>query len=216
MAVPIKVQSMPKVLYVEDSTTSQLLMRRLLSDVCELSIVSTLAQAEAALFCQSFDLLIADYLFPQGDTPSFIATIRRQFSREKLPIIVVSSAMDSLLLSQLIKMGVNDGLPKPLHPVDFKALVGKMLHEPYVRTPEHTLVAIRCFQWFADGKYHQHCPELGLTITDADKASLAKQMHQAIEQAFSLGKALGETTQESVVTHLFSMPSRLGGAEANR
>ena len=62
---------MKRVLYAEDSTTSQLLMRRLLANLCELTITSTLAQAEIALLSQPYDLLITDFLFPEGDTLNF-------------------------------------------------------------------------------------------------------------------------------------------------
>ena len=199
---------MKRVLYAEDSTTSQLLMRRLLANLCELTITSTLAQTEIALLRQPYDLLITDFLFPEGDTLNFIENTRRTIGREAMPIIVVSSAMDALLLSRLLKIGVNDGLPKPLHPINFQATVERMLSAPYVRTPDQIVTAIRCFQWVCDNTYHQFCPELGITLSGTDKTELDQRMRAAIAQEIAQGKSLGNTTRETTTTHLFSSPAR--------
>lgn len=205
---------MKRVLYAEDSTTSQLLMRRLLAGLCELTITSTLAQTEIALLQQPYDLLITDFLFPEGDTLNFIENTRRTFSREAMPIIVVSSAMDALLLSRLLRIGANDGLPKPLHPSNFQATVERMLTAPYVRTPDQVVTAVRCFQWICDKTYHQFCPELGIALCGEDKTELDQRMRATIAQEIGQGKQLGNTSREKTTTHLFSVPARPKPADA--
>ncbi len=193
---------MKHVLYAEDSLTSQLLLRRSIADLCEVTVTSTLAQTEAALAVQRYDLLIADYLFPEGNIFELLSNLRQSDRYHAMPIVVISSAMDALLLTRLLKIGVNDGLSKPLPPSELRLLVERMLTAPYVRTLEQSLTGVRCFQWFAHGEYHQYCPELALRLSGTSKAEVEQRMLATLEQHQAQGVELDTTSHESVVTHL--------------
>jgi CheY-like chemotaxis protein len=193
---------MKNVLYVEDSVTSQLLMRKHLAGICELVVTASLQKAAALLEERDFALLIADFLFPEGDATELIRQVRRTPRRESMPIIVVSGSMDGLLLSQVLQAGANDALAKPLKNQEIRGMVATMLETPYVRRLEHEIMGVCCLQWQKAGRFYQHCPETGLTVEGAIKEDVASQMQAALETKARQGVALGQTAHETMITHV--------------
>ena len=193
---------MKHVLYVEDSGIARLLMRKCLSDLCDITMVSTLQAGFQALQEQQFDLLIADFVFPEGDALDLIEHARQSASWEKFPIIVVSSTMDRMLLNRVLKVGANEALPKPLITETFRALVERMLHDPYVRAPKDVVNGVSCFQWRANGLFHQYCPELNLAVSGATRSEAAQRMKALLKEHSEKGTPLGATSQEAVVVHM--------------
>lgn len=193
---------MKQVLYVEDSATSQLLMRKYLAGVCELTITPSLRMAVSLLSERSFDLLISDFLFPEGDALDLVQNARKLEATKAMPIIVISSSMDGALLSRVLKAGANEGMSKPLATVEFRAVVARMLSAPYVRSLERAISSVACFQWATRGAIFQFCPELNLTLTGPTKDEVSKQMLRALQERLAQGVELGYTNHEMVVTHV--------------
>ena len=90
---------MSEVLYVEDSTTSQMLMRRFLEGIAELTIASSLEAALQLLRERRFDLMVADYNFPEGNSLQLIQYVRSAPMHHQMPVIVVSSSMGAPMLT---------------------------------------------------------------------------------------------------------------------
>jgi CheY-like chemotaxis protein len=193
---------MKQVLYVEDSATSQLLMRKYLAGVCELTITPSLRMATALFSERTFDLLISDFLFPEGDALDLIQHVRRNETSKTIPIVVISSSMDGALLSRVLKVGANEGLSKPLATAEFRSVVARMLEAPYVRSLERAICSVTCFQWAMRGAVFQFCPELGLTITGPTKDEVTKRMLTALQDRLAQGADLGYTNHEVAVTHV--------------
>jgi len=197
---------MKDILYIEDSSMSQLLMRRYVGDAGALTICSTLRSAITRLQEHHFDLLITDYMFPEGDSLDLIIGVRHKFSAEELPIIVVSGSMDRLLLSCVLKAGANDGFPKPLKTVEFNEAVNRMLTQPYVRSPEHGAIDVRCFQWMNNGVHHQFCPDLALTCSGSSREEAAAKMQSLLEASLSERKLLGGASHLGIASHIVELP----------
>jgi len=193
---------MKNVLYVEDSVTSQLLMRKHLDGLCELVVTASLQKAAALLEERDFALLVADFLFPEGDTTELIRQVRRTPRLASMPVIVVSGSMDGLLLSRVLRAGANDALAKPLKNQEIRSMVAIMLEQPYRRRLEHEILGVCCLQWQITGRFFQHCPEIGLTVEGANKEEVAGRMQAALEAASREGTALGHTAHETLITHL--------------
>lgn len=193
---------MKQVLYVEDSATAQLLMRKCLGSLCETTVISTLSAAFRAVDERHFDLIISDFLFPEGDALGFIEHVRQTRSWEKLPIVVVSASMDRMLESRMLKTGANEALPKPLITEEFRALIRRMFDEPYRHEPKAGLNGVSCFQWQANGCFHQYCPEANLTVSGATKAEAAQRMKALLDEQSDNGVALGGVSHAGVVTHV--------------
>jgi len=192
---------MKQVLYVEDSATSQLLMRKYVSGLCELTITPSLRTAMSLLESRTFDLLIADFIFPEGDATGLIQYVRSSTTLSALPILVVSSSLDAVLLSRVLKAGANDGLCKPLKTSEVRSLVEQMLHAPFFRSLEHSMVGVCCFQWVAKGAVYQFCPELKLTLSGPTKDEVTKQMLIALQAKAKEGFELGSITHEAIAMH---------------
>jgi len=193
---------MKQVLYVEDSATSQLLMRKYLASICELTITPSLRMAVSLVAEHKFDLLISDFLFPEGDALDLLQHVRRSEATKAMPIVVVSSSMDGALLSRVLKAGANEGLSKPLATAEFRSVVTRMLEEPYVRSMESAICSVSCFQWATRGAISQFCPELNLTVTGPTKEDVSARMLAALKEKLGQGIDLGYTNHEMVVTHV--------------
>jgi CheY-like chemotaxis protein len=193
---------MKQVLYAEDSLASQALMRRFLRDKCALTVVPSPGAAKDLLDQQPFSLLIADFLYPEGDAINLISGIRRTKGPLDLPIIVVSSSMDRLLLSRVLRAGANDAIAKPIDPPSFCTLVERMLTEPFVREQEHGVLGVCCFQWEHGNAFHQYCPELGITVTGTSRDDANAQMFETIRNRLAQGADMGATKNESMVNHV--------------
>lgn len=193
---------MPQILYVESSVTAQALMRKFLKDLCDLTIAKSVPDAKALLAQKSFELVITDFLFPSGDALDFIKWLRKREATRSVPIIVVSSSMDRVVLSRVIRAGANDGLGKPLDVPSFRTLITRMLAQPFVREIKDRVHRVCCFQWCADDRYFEFCPDLDLTVSGATQAEAAQRMEDALRSAEVRRESLGGTTQESVVTHI--------------
>jgi two-component system phosphate regulon response regulator PhoB len=193
-----------QVLYVEDSSTSQLIMRKYIETMGlgELTIAPTPGAAIHLLDDTSFDLIITDYLFPSGDALELIRHIRRAPAHQLVPIIVISGSMDEALLSRVVKAGANDGLAKPLDASVVCNMVRCMLQAPYVRKLERSISTVSCFQWFDGQIYHEFCPELNLTLSDADIDPLKNRMMKALQEKSAQGHLMGYTNNERVVSYL--------------
>ncbi|MBK9990403.1 MAG: response regulator, partial [Verrucomicrobia bacterium] len=193
---------MKQVLYVEDSATSQLLMRKYVAGMCELTITPSLRMAATLLVERKFDLLISDFIFPEGDALDLIQFSRKSEATKDMPIIVISGSMDGALLSRVIKAGANEGLSKPLATDEFRAVVTRMMSDPYVRSMERAICSVTCFQWSVRGSISQFCPELNLLFTGASKDEVSKRMLAALHERLAQGADVGYTNHEMVVTHV--------------
>ena len=112
---------MNEVLYVEDSTTSQMLMKKYLEKMAMLTIASSLDAAIQLLRERRFNLMIADYNFPEGNSLQLIQHVRSSPVHHQMPVIVISSSMDGPMLTRILRAGANDGQEKPLRVIEFRA-----------------------------------------------------------------------------------------------
>jgi len=190
------------VLYVEDNAVAQVLMRRHLRDVCDLTVMPTLAKARAIVAERRFDLVISDFLFPDGDAVEFIVGLRRTASAAELPVLLVSGSLDMLVISRALKSGANEALAKPLKPDVVQACVQRLLADPTVREPDPHMCGVYCFQWLADGVAYEYCPELQLTVSGPTKAEASKRMQDELHARVLAGTRLGFTAVEKIVTHI--------------
>jgi CheY-like chemotaxis protein len=195
----------PRILYIEDSLTSQLLMKRYVHGLGELSLATSLGQASLMLEDESFDLVVTDFLLPGGDSTVLIHQIRQNQRTSHIPIIVVSGTMDRALLGKVIKAGANDGLPKPINVTEFRDMVQKMLFNPYFRNLGDLVLNVVCFAWRQGDLYHQYSPELQLAVSGATAEEASAKMQSEISSRASKGVEMGITLQEKIVTHFINL-----------
>ncbi len=198
---------MNEVLYVEDSTTSQLLMRKYLEGIAALAIAPSLDAAVQLLRERRFKLMIADYNFPEGNSLQLIQYVRTSPVHHNMPVIVISSSMDGPMLTRILRAGANDGQLKPLRIAEFRALVTQMLAAPFFRSLDHPVIDVFCFQWRSHLGVHQFCPELNLTVTGPTKEEAGDRMRAALrEYSGREGVTLGRISDGLIVRHMIDSP----------
>lgn len=189
---------MKRILYVEDSLTAQTIVRRILGATHDVAIAASPRQGNTLLQQNTYDLVITDFMFPQGDGLDVIIPLRQRKSPMELPILAISGSMDAHLASRLLKAGVNACLAKPINPLQFRALIDRLLAEPFVESHAQATNTVHCFQWFEQGEYHEYCPELKIHLSDSDRAQLSSRMESLLAEHIAQGTPLGFTTHERV------------------
>jgi len=193
---------MTEVLYVEDSSTSQILMKKYLEGMVALTLAPSLEGAVQLLRERRFHLMIADYNFPEGNSLQLIQHVRSSPLHHQMPVIVISSSMDGPMLTRILRAGANDGQPKPIRVAEFRAMVAQMLSAPYFRSLEHPVIDVSCFQWRSHQGVHEFCPELNLTIIGATREEVADRMRAALQEHCANGVVLGSIHDELIVRHM--------------
>jgi CheY-like chemotaxis protein len=189
-----------RILYLEDARVSQQVMRRVLAGVGEIVLAATVPEARAQLAQRKLDLIIADYMVETETALDFIDSVRQTADWRCLPIIVVSSTLDDILLDQVLKVGANDAFGKPIKP-DFAAVVSRMLENPYLREPRAGITGVRCFQWQVGSQFYQYCPEVSVTISGNTREEVSARMLAFLEEKGGPGTGLGYTRNESVIVY---------------
>ena len=77
-----------------------------------------------------------------------------------------------------------------------------MLTAPYVRSLDHPVINVSCFEWRSHQGVNQFCPELNLTVTGATREDVADRMRDALQQRCAEGIALGSIGDELIVRHM--------------
>jgi len=88
-----------------------------------------------------------------------------------------------------------------------------MLETPFVEELQSSASTVACFQWFAQGSYHEYCPEINVHLTGMDRPELTQRMQSLLHERAAEGRPLGFTTQEKVSSYQIQHPVE---AEARR
>ncbi|HLP08846.1 MAG TPA: response regulator [Opitutaceae bacterium] len=173
---------MPSVLFIEDSRTFQRLMPKYLPEDYRLTIVDNLAAGWESIQTDQFDLVITDFMFPQGDAFELIFQARHRFSPQQLPIIVLTSVADRFLISKLFVAGVNATVSKPPNVPAFRELIAKMLVDPWVQRPDFPCEDAHLFTWGTADEFVVFCPNLNLFTRGPTQQSALDAMQERIHQ----------------------------------
>lgn len=104
-----------KVLIVDDTTTSRMLIRDGLQEIGikNISFASDGEQALKHMMTQPAHLVISDFNMPKLDGLGLLRAIRQHAPTQKTPFIMLTGKGDKDLLQQAIKFGLNNYLTKP-------------------------------------------------------------------------------------------------------
>ena len=196
---------MKKVLYIEDSRVSQLIVQKFLGGFCETIAVSSVSDARARFNADKFDLIITDFHMPEGTPLEFIQEIRRHASPMELPILLVSSSLDSAMINTALAVGVNDGLTKPLEGKTFLDTVKRLLFSPYVRPVDVSFFSITCLEWTQEGRHYCFCPELQATAEGANHAEANDRMTQIARERAAGGTPVKEVLNAKLASRIIKV-----------
>ena len=181
---------MPSVLFIEDSRTFQRLMTKYLPDDYELTVLDNLSAGWESIQSRKYDLVITDFLFPQGDAFELIFQVRHRFSPQQLPVIVLTSVADRFLISKLFVAGVNATISKPPNVPAFRELVAKMIAEPWVQRPDFPCEDAHLFTWGTADEFIVFCPNLNLFTRAPTQQAALDEMQSRIRQHSLAGERI--------------------------
>lgn len=105
-----------RVLVLDDNAN----MRRLIETILRSVGVSRLSEAasgqqalELMRAGEEFDLILADYLMEGQNGVDFVRTVRREFTKAELPIIIITGYAELVKLDEAKEAGANDFISKP-------------------------------------------------------------------------------------------------------
>ncbi|MEC5215621.1 response regulator RpfG family c-di-GMP phosphodiesterase [Actimicrobium sp. GrIS 1.19] len=117
------------VLIVDDDPTNLSLFSHLLNTIPDLSLVTSDDPVDALAWCgeQAPDLVLVDYMMPVMDGLQFLQGLRALAGCHAVPVIMITSDMQSNVRHQALQMGANDFLTKPVDKIELRARVTNLL-----------------------------------------------------------------------------------------
>jgi len=163
---------MKRILYIEDSLASQWLLKKQLKTIVRLPWPASLAEARSLLQDHTkFDLVIADWALPDGEALEFVRELRKRVEATKLPVIVVSASMDSLLTAMAFARRGQRCFPKPIVWLDLIVAVERMLAAPLRSRHPKRAGSRHLVEGMSNGRCGLYCAEVNFLLDgeDADR-----------------------------------------------
>lgn len=114
------------ILIADDNKEIVLGLKKLLEENgFDVTAAHTLSQAHASLDTQNFDLIVLDWLFPDGSGVSFLQQERRL--QLKTPVLMLSSKSEAADKAEALDAGADDYMHKPFSHIEFMARVRALL-----------------------------------------------------------------------------------------
>lgn len=173
---------MPAVLFIEDSRTFQRLMTKYLPEDYELTILDNLSAGWESIQSHKYDLIITDFMFPQGDAFELVFQIRHRFSPQQLPVVVLTSVADRFLISKLFVAGVNATVSKPPNVPVFCEMIAKMIATPWVQRPDFPSEDAHLLTWGTADEFVVFCPNLNFFTRAPSQQAALDAMQERIRQ----------------------------------
>lgn len=105
-----------QILIIDDDLIYQQILRKLLYN--RYDVVSIADSKEALEYLDEIenpDLVIADLNLPGVDSMEFISTVKTKLNNDSTHILVISGTDDDKLKAELLRLGIDDVLTKPVH-----------------------------------------------------------------------------------------------------
>jgi len=179
--------SVKRILYIEDSLTSQWLLKKQFKLIGEVVVAASLVEARAVLKAQTFDLIIADWSLPDGETLEVVHELRQKQDALHLPVIMVSASMDSLLTVMALRSGANECFAKPIVWVELLKVAGRMLTAPYIRAPQVGQIPVTWVEGTANGRWWLYCPEISFFMEGVDADVIRAQATERVREVIAKG-----------------------------
>ncbi len=121
---------MTKILIAEDDATAQKIMVEYVERMGHVAFVSPNGRHayETLLACNDIELLVSDIMMPEMDGRQLIKTIKGNSKLSDLPIIIISAVIGVSDISDLLELGANFFLQKPMKREDFEEYLNRCLN----------------------------------------------------------------------------------------
>lgn len=119
-----------KILVVDDQALNREVLERFLSRQGHYVVLAEGGpQALERLETEAFSLVLLDIMMPEMDGFEVLTRIRKKFSMQVLPVMMISARTETEAVVQALKLGANDYISKPFEMVIVRARVNNLLHQ---------------------------------------------------------------------------------------
>ncbi len=118
-----------RILVIDDDDVHQCVLRKVLDPVCRVVPALTIAEAQAELAKNSFDLILLDVTLPDGDGFSFFAKLKTEESTSAIPVIFITSRAEQASEMMGFSLGAEDYIVKPIDPPRIKSRIEARLRQ---------------------------------------------------------------------------------------
>ncbi|HTX41330.1 MAG TPA: EAL domain-containing protein [Acidobacteriaceae bacterium] len=113
-----------RILVVDDEELNRdLCVRRLERRDFQVKAAQSGQEALSMLEDESFDVVLLDHMMPGLSGLEVLKTLRRRWSQQELPIIMVTAVADSASIAEALDLGANDYVTKP---IDFSVAIARI------------------------------------------------------------------------------------------
>lgn len=203
---------MKRLLYIEDNRAMQKIVERHLAGLGQISTGSSLGEARSMLRDQTFDLVLSDVNLPDGNSLDLLMELRRRFTTEALPVILVSASMDRRLTIRSLQAGANDCFAMPMALPLLTAAVARMLERAYVRPNDLGAVVVSWVEGTAGDNFWVYCPELNLRLEGTDLEAVRQEMDRRVRAALPPDGVLPSVGHLEASERLIEVAARAHGA----
>jgi len=107
---------MSKVYVCDDDPVILMMVKRILGRTHQVEISSTVTDLLKKIETEKPDLILLDYLMPEGDGLEAIGKLRENGYYPEIPVVIVTGDRDLALEQRCINEGVEDFIQKPFVP----------------------------------------------------------------------------------------------------
>lgn len=179
-----------------------------------LHTASTLHAAKECIDEQSYDLIILDWLLPDGDGVAFLETMRRE--SVQTPVLMLSSKSEAIEKVEALDAGADDYLQKPFSHIELLARVRALLRRETTQkssliTLQNLTVNFASLEVSVDGETipltKKEFELLELLVQNAGIVLTRYQIEEHLNREFNALK-----TSNIVDAHIKNLRKKLGSA----
>ena len=166
-----------RILFIEDSILFQKLLPRYLPEHT-ITLAISLGVGLTLAMTQTFDLIISDFMFPEGTALDLLCKVRKRYTAQQLPIIVMSSAIDPYLADVFARMQIYS-VAKPINQEKLReAIKGAFECRQFELSSLHEVTIL---SWSTDTESFAYCPNSNSLAQGATEAEASEKLQQLIK-----------------------------------
>lgn len=203
---------MKSILVIEDSIDTQILIKKILSPVYQVTILDSADGAMEVIIKNKPDLLLLDLNLPGISGYEFCNQIRSRHEFNELPIIIISAKSDTNSHVMAYKLGADNFLDKPFEKDELLALVETKLKRTFQERHIFNNLQI-------DVSLHQvMVDDVKIDLTPKEFKILhllLKHMGEVLSRERILNSVWGDAhvTDRVIDNHINALRKKLAGAE---
>lgn len=198
-----------RIAILEDDITQSEMLRWVLESAGHKCLVfNTFKAFQAAMYRESYDLILLDWVLPDGNGPDVVVWIRKTLNN-KVPVLFITAKTDEENIVEALDAGADDYMIKPIRRGELVARVAALLRRAY---PE--LTAPEIFE-ISSLEFH---PKFSTIVRNGKRITMTqKEFELALIFFRNLDKPLSRShIQETVWGRDTDLPSRTMDTHVSR